>query len=580
MRVRRLDIQNYRGIRKLTWIIPSDQSFVSLVGPGDSTKSTILEAINIALSDRWSLALSDTDFYNADISEPITIRVTLTDLPDGIIRNDVLGFELSGIKADGSLLHDPEDKSETCIVVQLKVDKDLEPEWTVYREGSGEPPTPLRSGMRRKFSAFKVDERIDGHLRWTRTSALGRITEATHGAAGTLAHATRVSREAVAESVTEEMKTLTTKVRDKIQSLGSGGFADLQPGLDTSLSSAAGVLALFEGDVPLTNFGLGSRRLAGLATQQLAYEHRTIVLIDEVEYGLEPHRLVYLLNQLKASTDISQIFVTTHSPVAVEQLDATDLAVVRCADAGEVLVHMLRESSEFIQPMLRSKPSAFLARKAVLGEGRTEYGMLMRLVSYWDKGRSKAGQPPAAALGVALVHGDGGIQTAQRAIKLMQVGYEAAILVDCDDPAAMSAIGEAEAAGAGTVKWGGTHCTESALCDVLDVDALTALVQLGTTLRASEATVRDDLTAYHSGTITTLDVRVWIQGGELDLQAARDLIGKAAKKREWFKSIPNGETLGEFVWARIDSLTPTSFGEKLTLIKNQIYGVEPSKTDV
>jgi putative ATP-dependent endonuclease of the OLD family len=459
VRIRRVDIENFRGIDALTWLIPADQDFICLIGPGDSTKSTILEAINIALSDRWSLALSDTDFHKADISAPINIRVTLIDLPDDIIRNDALGFELSGIKPDGTLIHDPEDGSDTCIVVQLQVDKDLDPQWTVYREGGAEPPTPLRSGMRRKFSAFKVDERIDNHLRWTRTSALGRITEATHGAAGTLAHATRISRQAVAESVTEEMKDLTGKVRDKLQTLGSGGFSNLRPGLDTSLSSTSGVLALFEGEVPLTNYGLGSRRLAGLAAQQLAYEHRTIILIDEVEYGLEPHRLVYLLNQLRKSTDVSQVFVTTHSPVAVEQLDAVDLAAVRCTD-GAVDVHMLRESRDDIQPMLRAKPSAFLARKVVLGEGRTEYGLLTSLVSHWDAERLEAGQAPAAALGVALVHGDGGQQTAQRGVKLIQVGYQSAILVDCDDPGASSAIAGAEAAGVGVVKWADTHCTD------------------------------------------------------------------------------------------------------------------------
>lgn len=577
MRIRRVDIENFRGIDTLTWLVPSDQGFVCLIGPGDSTKSTILEAINITLSDRWSLTLSDTDFYNADIGEPISIRVTLTDLPDDIIRNDVLGFELSGIKPDGTLLHDPEDDSETCIVVQLRVDKDLEPEWTLYREGASETPTPLRSGMRRKFSAFKLDDRIDGHLRWTRTSALGRITEAAHGAAGTLAHATRMSRQAVADSVTDEMKALTETVRDKLQALGSGGFSDLQPGLDTSLSSTAGVLALFEGEVPLTNYGLGSKRLAGLATQQLAYAHRTIVLIDEVEYGLEPHRLVYLLNQLRKSEDVAQIFVTTHSPVAVEQLAASDLAVVRCTDDGVVSVHMLRKSSDDIQPMLRAKPSAFLARKVVLGEGRTEYGLLSSLVAHWDSERLSENRPPAAALGVALVHGDGGQQTAQRAIKLIQVGYESAILVDCDDPGASSAIAEAEAAGAGVVKWGDTHCTESALCDVLDLDDLTALVQLGTTLRASEATVRDDLTAYHTGSITHLDVSQWIRTEDLNLQGARQLIARTAKGREWFKSIPGGEALGEFVWARIDALASTDFGAKLGEIKQQIYGMEPTR---
>lgn len=575
MRIRRVDIQKFRGVKNLTWLIPGDQKFICMIGPGDSTKSTVLEAINLTLSDRWSLALSDTDFFNADINEPITIRVTLTDLPDDIIRNDALGFELSGIKPDGALTHDPEDGSDTCIVVQLQVDEDLEPQWTLYREGGSEPPTPLRSGMRRKFSAFKVDERIDGHLRWTRTSALGRITDATHGAAGTLARATRISRQAVAESVTDEMKALTEKVRDRLQTLGSGGFANLQPGLDTSLSSTAGVLALFEGEVPLTNYGLGSRRLAGLAAQQLAYEHRTIVLIDEVEYGLEPHRLVYLLNQLRNSQDISQVFVTTHSPVAVEQLNASDLAVVRCDD-GVIDVHMLRESHDNIQSMLRAKPSAFLARKVILGEGRTEYGLLTSLVAHWDAARLGEGQAPAAALGVALVHGDGGQQTAQRAVKLIQVGYQSAILVDCDDPGASSAIAAAEAAGAGVIRWENTHCTESALCKVLDVDALTELVQLGTTLRASEATVRDDLTFFHSGSITNLDVSQWIQDGQVDIDGARQLIGETAKKREWFKSIPGGEVLGELVWSRFSLLADTDFGAKLGAIKQEIYGAESS----
>jgi predicted ATPase len=81
-------------------------------------------------------------------------------------------------------------------------------------------------------------------------------------------------------------------------------------------------------------------------------EHRTIVLIDEVEYGLEPHRLVYLLNRLRKSEEVSQIFVTTHSPVAVEQLEASDLAVVRCT-GGVVNAYMLRESRDDIQPMSR-----------------------------------------------------------------------------------------------------------------------------------------------------------------------------------------------------------------------------------
>jgi putative ATP-dependent endonuclease of the OLD family len=44
MRVRKLTIQNFRGIRELDWDIPS-KNILCFIGRGDSTKSTILEAL-------------------------------------------------------------------------------------------------------------------------------------------------------------------------------------------------------------------------------------------------------------------------------------------------------------------------------------------------------------------------------------------------------------------------------------------------------------------------------------------------------------------------------------------------------
>lgn len=257
MRIRRVDIHNFRGIKNLTWIVPTDQRFVCLVGPGDSTKSTVLEAMYLALCERYSLSLSDTDFYNANVDDPIVIRVTIDDLTNEVMKHGVLGMELSGIKDDGQLTHDPADGDSTCVVIQLKIDADLEPLWSVYREGGAEPFTQLGVGARKKLGVFKVDERIDGHLRWTRTSALGRMTEAIHGTSGTLAAATRASRDAVSGAISDDLKKLTEQIQVKLNSLGTGDFSTLQPGLDTSLSSSAGVLSLYEDRVPLTSYGLG-----------------------------------------------------------------------------------------------------------------------------------------------------------------------------------------------------------------------------------------------------------------------------------------------------------------------------------
>ena len=55
MRIRRLDIEHFRGIDRASWRLPTEQTFFTLIGPGDSTKSTILTAIERALTDRTTV---------------------------------------------------------------------------------------------------------------------------------------------------------------------------------------------------------------------------------------------------------------------------------------------------------------------------------------------------------------------------------------------------------------------------------------------------------------------------------------------------------------------------------------------
>ncbi|WP_175272027.1 ATP-binding protein [Prescottella equi] len=57
------------------------------------------------------------------------------------------------------------------------------------------------------------------------------------------------------------------------------------------------------GDVPLSSFGLGTRRLTSLSIQDEAMDGGSIIAIDEVEHGLEPHRLAQTLRHLKKRTD-------------------------------------------------------------------------------------------------------------------------------------------------------------------------------------------------------------------------------------------------------------------------------------
>lgn len=69
MKIRYLEIVNFRGIKNLATSF--NGNFTCLIGSGDSGKSSIITAIDYALSPRWNISIEDSDFYNQEIDEPI-----------------------------------------------------------------------------------------------------------------------------------------------------------------------------------------------------------------------------------------------------------------------------------------------------------------------------------------------------------------------------------------------------------------------------------------------------------------------------------------------------------------------------
>lgn len=554
--LRRVDIAHFRGIEHLSWRIPKATNFLALIGPGDSAKSTILSAIDMALSDRWNLAIADTDFYHSDIEHPISIQVALSDLPAEIRRHDVLGMSLAGIDDAGELYEDPENDHDACVVVALTVDKSLEPAWTAYRPNKPDPAVTVTATARRLLGAYKVDERIDSHLRWSRTSALGRLTESKHGATGLLLNASRDARKAIAENIPAELSELIETIQQRLHDLGSGEFKNLKPGLDLSLSTSTGNLALYEGAVPLTNYGLGSRRLAGVAAQQLANIGKGIILIDEIEYGLEPHRLVNLLTCIKDRETSSLALVTTHSPTALRHVNVDDLGIVRRDSLGNVTVQSFPEGNTALQKLLRSSPEAFLARRVVLVEGDTEYGFLLELLDRWNVEMAATGKPSSAAIGVVAVPGRGGPTTILWTRLLAKVGYDVVLFIDSDVEADCDAADALTSPRVAVVRWKDTFHTERAVTETLSSSELTALITKAIELSDDPSSSRNNFldqlkTLGLSGETTTLVVDEWIELG-LDLDTARGLIASAAHDRSWFKQVHKGRELAALVLAAAD----------------------------
>lgn len=569
MRIRRLWVSNFRGIKGLDWTIPKEQQLIALIGPGDSGKSTILEAMNLLLSDRWMIPFSDVDFTEMDLTSPITIRALLTDPPQTLMKDTTLGFWLSGSDDHGEPIQDPIDGSDVALLIELQVDASLEPKWHVVRLNGDRHP--LSASLRRHFSTFRVDDRADVQLRWSRASALGRLSNESGAEREALARASRAAQAALDDLENESLISLVSQVQQRSNAIGASHFEDLRPGLDTSRSSLGAALALYEGAVPLTSFGLGTRRLTSLAAQQLAAVSNAIALVDELESGLEPHRSVRLLDFLTRDTGYDQVFVTTHSPVVVEQAEIASLATVQNRD-GQCLVTHLGGASEVAQRIRRARPSSLLARRVVVAEGKTEHGLLLECLDIWDEEQSILGLPTSAGQGVTIQDGGGGSEVAPRVETLLALGYDAAGLLDNDDRSVDQAVTHASASGALMVRWRVGNCTEQEVCSGLQAGGLTEFLKLGVELRGSESTVLHELNKICTDMeLSSLTVSTWIDQG-MALETARLLASKAAVSGKWFKSVDSARLLGRWVLTHRAEPSLAAAMERLTQIHHFVYG--------
>ena len=76
MRISHIEIRNFRGIKALSWHVKGD--FNCIIGAGDTCKTTILTALDYALSPRTALSLDDSDFFDLDVDQDMVIQVTLS----------------------------------------------------------------------------------------------------------------------------------------------------------------------------------------------------------------------------------------------------------------------------------------------------------------------------------------------------------------------------------------------------------------------------------------------------------------------------------------------------------------------
>lgn len=537
-RIRKVEISNFRGIRELTWC-PAN-GINCLIGPGDSGKSSILDAIDYCLGARRSIQFTDADFHRLDVETPIRIAVTLGELDDVLKSLETYGQYLRGFHAEtGDVSDEPEQTAETALTVKLTVASDLEPTWALLSEraeaqGLGRN---LSWKDRVRLAPTRIGVAADYHLGWRRGSVLNRVSEERADAAAALARAARDARAAFGDEAQSQLGNALAIVATTAKELGIPIGNDIKAMLDAhSVSFSGGAISLHdETGVPLRNLGSGSTRLLIAGLQRKAAKQSTIVLVDELESGLEPHRIIRFVDSLGAKElkPPLQVFMTTHSPIALRELAGSQLFVTRpMIDAHEV---MIVGTDDDVQGTIRSFPDAFLASSVIICEGGTEVGLIRGL----DQCRTANGQVSIIALGTALADSGGGDadRALRRAAAFRSLGYRAAVVRDDDKKPSADAERAFVANGGMVVAWRDGRTLEDELflslsdvsvCKLLDRAAeLHGEKLIDEHVKSASQNARD-LRAIRAEAVTT--------GISLE---SRQFLGKAAKSKRagWFKTV-------------------------------------------
>ena len=551
MQLTDLEIRNFRGIKTSNISFPLDTRIICMIGAGDSTKSTILKAIEWVFWPSWNLISCDNDFYECDTSSPIIIRGTFKEIPSKLISEDKFGLYLRKphVPLNPDINDEPEGEENFCLTIQLTVDSALEPKWEVV---CNRKESRLISHTDRKLlSVANVGNNCAKDMVWGKYSVLQKYADAK----GILHDAHTVALRTIASHA--DLQALDD-VGDTLISVGQQYGVDFESQIKNKMfiqnGSFASSVGLFDGNTPLNQKGTGSQRLLSMGLNIQASAGNTLLVIDEVESGLEPYRLRSLLNELRTTHASSgQVIMTTHSPIAVAECTIDELLVVQSSD-GHTDVFLLKsedaKTNTTIQAQIRKNAESFLCKRIIVCEGKTEIGFVRALDTYLAKEKNYR----MAFKGVGTADGGGSAIFSYTEL-LRSCGYDVCILMDSDLPEEDELKKNLLQNGVPIFDWETPNAFEEQVFLDVPTDLATKIVRIA----VAEHGIDSVESRLKSGNIPFEICDEEIQLSTMSPEDRKNL-GTIAKKKkvEWYKRIDLGELLGNVIfenWNCIDEKT-------------------------
>lgn len=546
MRIRHVKINNFRGIKSADLSFPQNQRLICLIGPGDSTKSTILKAIHYALWPNWNLTLSSNDFYECNTENSIIIEVSFDEFPSSFKSVEKYGYYLRGKNDTG--FDEPNDE-ECFLTVKLEINDLFEPQWNIISDRLDSKPFSLAD--RQKISPGMIGIDFFQNLNWGQGSALVKYIDPKETIKRNLSKLESESRKI---GDYHELDSIGNEIKKIADGYGVSIDDEINNKVTLKSKNVSSTIELFEGNKPFNQRGYGSKKLINLGLQVESNEVNTLLLIDEIEIGLEPYRQRNLIHKLKQKvSEKGQVLFTTHSPVVLAELDISQLILVH-AKKGTTSFQIVENEDKVVnsklQAILRRTLDAFLTPRILVCEGITEIGFIRS----FDEEIQKEKNYYMASRCVSYVDGKGGSEALITAERLFNLGFDVALLIDNDRKEDEKKRNEILTEGIQIFSWPQGKCLETALLPFLPPAILEHLLTWDSD---KKETTWDELMRQGFA------AEKYLLKPGLD---AEDLekIAEICSKKSFFKRVAGGEELGKAVFSIFKEIS-SEFEEKKTI---------------
>jgi putative ATP-dependent endonuclease of OLD family len=441
MRIVRLLVDNFRGVRTGNVLLPQHAVFV---GDNNTGKSTLLEAIDLVLGpERLSRRppINEHDFYAGTYirdktAVPIRVEVVVTDLNDeqmSHFRDHLEWWDL----ANSNVIEGPPEQTDSddvlaALRVEFRGEYDFEEDDFA---GNTFYSSPLREdGEKDVFRT--TDKRLCGFL-FLRTLRTGRrALSLERGSLLDVILRLQEKRLQMWEELLTELTALPVganpelgitellaAVQESARSYVPASWVDkprmrvselTRESLRSAISVFMGTGALrddsSEYSAPFAHQGTGTVNALVLALLSLIADlkQNVIFAMEEPEIAIPPHAQKRIVDSIRRRS--AQAIFSSHSPYVLEEFAPEEVLVLR-RDKGELVATPSTyppnvKPKQYREEFRKRFAEALLARHVLVAEGRTEYDAFIAAARRLSE-LGEVGYKSLEAMGVAPLDAGG-----------------------------------------------------------------------------------------------------------------------------------------------------------------------------